>query len=61
MNSFVQAIEAKGGKKITSKHFPTDHSYSDHRDCVSGCRYRSLTAAGGLDDYSLTALELDGV
>ncbi len=30
-DALVKSIEAKGGDKITVKHFATDHSYSDHR------------------------------
>ena len=30
-NALVRAIEAKGGHKITSMHFATDHSWSDRR------------------------------
>jgi pimeloyl-ACP methyl ester carboxylesterase len=30
-DAFVQAIEAKGGHKITTIHVATDHSWSDHR------------------------------
>jgi uncharacterized protein len=30
-DALVAAIAAKGAKKIATKHFATDHSYSDHR------------------------------
>ena len=29
--ALVKAIEAKGGRQATVKHFATDHSFSDHR------------------------------
>jgi hypothetical protein len=30
-NTLVGAIEAKGGRKVTAKHFATDHVWSDRR------------------------------
>jgi plasmid replication initiation protein len=30
-DALVQAIQAKGGRKITALHFATDHSWSDRR------------------------------
>jgi pimeloyl-ACP methyl ester carboxylesterase len=30
-DALVRAIQSNGGAKVTSIHFPTDHSYSDHR------------------------------
>src|SRR5258708_6383754 len=43
--ALVAAIEAKGGKKIASKHFATDHSYSDHRIALES---EIITWLGGL-------------
>src|ERR1022692_2358410 len=44
-NALVAAIQAKGGKKIATKHFPTDHSYSDHRIALES---EIITWLGGL-------------
>src|SRR5271170_6437588 len=30
-NSFVHAIQEKGGHKVTAIHVATDHAWSDHR------------------------------
>ena len=44
-NALVAAIQAKGGKKIATKHFATDHSYSDHRIALES---EIITWLGGL-------------
>ncbi len=33
--ALVDALRTKGAKRVTSLHFPTDHSYSDHRIALS--------------------------
>jgi pimeloyl-ACP methyl ester carboxylesterase len=43
--ALVAAIEAKGGKKVATKHFATDHSYSDRRIALEG---EIITWLGGL-------------
>jgi hypothetical protein len=32
---FAAALEQAGDKRVTETHFPTDHSYSDHRIAVT--------------------------
>lgn len=44
-DALVAAIQAKGGKKIATKHFATDHSYSDHRIALES---EIITWLGGL-------------
>ena len=29
--TFANALKKSGDKRVTEAHFPTDHSYSDHR------------------------------
>jgi pimeloyl-ACP methyl ester carboxylesterase len=35
-DALVKAIQAQGGKKVTSTHMATDHGYSDHRIALEG-------------------------
>ena len=43
-DALVQAIQAKGGHKVTAVHVATDHSWSDHRIALESEIIKWLTA-----------------